>query len=249
MTPPPSPPSVRGGRSPGSLGDRVLPALGDRRAGPGADHQQRAAGLGLAARRRHRLLVLGVDQGRGRLGVAEDVGDLRALEPVADLDRGRAHPGQRLLRDQVVGAVGQHQRDPIAAVDVARGERVGQPVDLGVELAPGQAPGRAALERLDDRLLVGRVVGVEHDREVRAELGATRRPHEAGHRAGAEGPGHPGPAEHLGGERRVLHALAEAIDEHGLRIADRAGRQCPRRPSMVRRTSLAWVWLVGLRSR
>src|SRR5437868_3956959 len=131
---------------------RSIPLLGIGGLASAYDH--RAAFAGLRARFVHRGRVLGVDERGGWRRVVEDVGDLGGLEAVADLDRGRAEPGERLLRDQILGAVRQHQRDALAAGNPARDERAREPIDRRVEPAPAETAG-AAEPLLADRSSAG----------------------------------------------------------------------------------------------
>ena len=105
---------------------RVVPAIpvGGQGAAVAGDHHPRRhrrggqpLGLGEA------VDVSGADHGRARLGVVEDVRDLRRLRAIADLHRGGADAGERLLRDHVLGVVAEQTRDRRAGARRARPAR------------------------------------------------------------------------------------------------------------------------------
>jgi hypothetical protein len=219
--------------------ERVVVAVAAHGAVAGADHEHGAGDLRLRARLGHRVLERRVDDRRGGLGVAEDVRDLAGLEPVADLHRGAPDARERLLRDQVLEPVGEHQSDAVAALDPAAHERVAQLVDLRVELAPGQPArrcdgvagasgrwrrgrrscggrGEPGIAVLDERFLVRVVERVEHGGEVWPELRAAHGARELRPACGVEVATETGRTEHAADECEVVDALAEAIEAlHG----------------------------------
>ena len=89
-------------------------------------------------------------ENRPRLAVAEDVGDLLRGEPGGQRHDQSAELEDRRHRLDQLDPVRHGERDPVAAADPARGERVGQPVAARVEPGEGQAAVSA-----DQRDLVG----------------------------------------------------------------------------------------------
>ena len=86
------------------------------------------------------------------------------------MHRGRTHAGHRLLHDQILHAIGQHDSDLITTFDAARHQRVTQAIDGRVKFAPGQ-PTHTGLIVFNHRFAIRLGGGVIEHRQVRAKLG------------------------------------------------------------------------------
>ena len=196
--------------------ERAVPVVGvaDVRPGVAADDDHRAAACRRAcAPRASRRGTRRGRSSRSARAFSRMYAISAGLEAIADLHRGRAEPRERLLRDQVLGAVRQHQRDAGCRRATPRAtSALREPVDRRVELAPGQAA-HAALAVLDDRFLVGVRGRVEHHREVRPELGVPRDPRRTA-RARVGSIGASTPASRAASSRRTapaIEALAQSV--------------------------------------
>ena len=81
----------------------------------------------------------------------EHVADLVRAVGRVDVDEDRADPGGGVLDEEPLEQVRRPDPDPVALLDAARQEAAGDPLDLGVQFAVGQAP---AGRDVDDRLPV-----------------------------------------------------------------------------------------------
>ena len=134
--------------------DQRQQVLGPDRAPGALDVEARVGALDVAPRQRalaalalehHDVLELGqlrevllLDDRDLRARVLHDVGDLLGRRGQVDRERHRAEAHHREVGEVELGAVGEHQRDGVAALDAERGETSGERVDALAQLAPGE---------------------------------------------------------------------------------------------------------------
>ena len=97
---------------------------------------RRPADPPLAGRHHGRVLV----HERHRAGVVQEIGHLRAGEPVADGHDHGAHPAGSVPAGEDLGTVAEHHPDPVAVSHALGREVVGPPVGGGVEVGKGDPP-------------------------------------------------------------------------------------------------------------
>ena len=135
--------------------------------------------------------VLLLDDRDLRARVLHDVGDLLGRRGQVDRERRRAERHHREVGEVELGAVGEHQRDGVAALDAERRETAGERVDALAQLAPGQ---RDLVVLGADRDAVREVLGGDAEGlgdGARLQRAAGDRSGSGGHEADPTGPRSP----------------------------------------------------------